>query len=118
MAQKVEALDQRRYRRQTKQGGCRPVIYIDIYWTTTHSAQEVGRRIKWVSMIRKERRCHLKSVPTATNWMATMKYEQMEACGVYKRIDIDKKDFDALIKASLDEYPTFNREYEESCILK
>ena len=50
--------------------------------------------------------------------MATMKYEQMEACGVYKRIDIDKKDFDALIKASLDEYPTFNREYEESCILK
>lgn len=73
MAQKVEALDQRRYRRQTKQGGCRPVIYIDIYWTTTHSAQEVGRRIKWVSMIRKERRCHLKSVPTATNWIRTMK---------------------------------------------
>ena len=50
--------------------------------------------------------------------MATMKYEQMEACGVYKRIDVDKKDFDALIKASLDEYPTFNREYEEKCVFK
>ena len=50
--------------------------------------------------------------------MATMKYEQMEACGVYKRIDVDKKDFGALIKASLDEYPTFNREYEENCVFK
>lgn len=50
--------------------------------------------------------------------MATMKYEQMEACGVYKRTDIEKKDFDALIKASLDEYPTFNREYEEKCVFK
>ena len=50
--------------------------------------------------------------------MATMKYEQMEVCGVYKRIDVDKKDFDALIKASLDEYPTFNREYEEKCVFK
>lgn len=50
--------------------------------------------------------------------MATMKYEQMEACDVYRRIDVDKKDFDALIKASLDEYPTFNREYEEKCVFK
>lgn len=50
--------------------------------------------------------------------MATMKYEQMEACGVYKRTDVEKKDFDALIKASLDEYPTFNREYEEKCVFK
>ncbi|MBQ2902266.1 MAG: 1-acyl-sn-glycerol-3-phosphate acyltransferase [Agathobacter sp.] len=50
--------------------------------------------------------------------MATMKYEQMETCGVYKRCDVDKEDFDALIKASLDEYPTFNREYEEKCVFK
>lgn len=50
--------------------------------------------------------------------MATMKYEQMETCGVQKRSDVDKKDFDALIKASLDEYPTFNREYEEKCVFK
>ena len=50
--------------------------------------------------------------------MATMKYEQMETCGVYKRSDVDKEDFDVLIKASLDEYPTFNREYEEKCVFK
>lgn len=50
--------------------------------------------------------------------MATMKYEQMETCGVYKKSDVDKEDFDALIKASLDEYPTFNREYEEKCVFK
>lgn len=47
-----------------------------------------------------------------------MKYEQMETCGVYKKSDVDKEDFDALIKASLDEYPTFNREYEEKCVFK
>lgn len=50
--------------------------------------------------------------------MATMKYEQMEACGVYSRTNEDKSDFEALIKASLDEYPTFNREYEETCVFK
>lgn len=50
--------------------------------------------------------------------MATMKYEQMEACGMYKRTDVDKEDFETLIKASLDEYPTFNREYEERCVFK
>lgn len=50
--------------------------------------------------------------------MATMKYEQMEACGVYNRVDVDKKDFEDLIRASLDEYPTFNREYEEKCVFK
>ena len=50
--------------------------------------------------------------------MATMKYEQMVDCGVYNRVDVDKKDFDALIKASLDEYPTFSREYEEKCVFK
>lgn len=48
MAQKVEVLDLRRFSRHTKQGGCRPVIYIDIYWTITHSAQEVGRNIMTV----------------------------------------------------------------------
>lgn len=42
----------------------------------------------------------------------------MEACGVYSRTNEDKSDFEALIKASLDEYPTFNREYEETCIFK
>ena len=50
--------------------------------------------------------------------MATMKYEQMEACGVYKRTDVEKKEFEDLIRASLDEYPTFNREYEEKCVFK
>lgn len=50
--------------------------------------------------------------------MATMKYEQTESCGVYRRINVDRKDFEALIKASLDEYPTFKREYEETCIFK
>ena len=50
--------------------------------------------------------------------MATMKYEQMEASGVYKRVDISKKDFETLIEASLHEYPTFNREYEEKCVFK
>lgn len=50
--------------------------------------------------------------------MATMKYEQMEACGVYRRTDVDKKEFETLIKASLEEYPTFNREYEEKCVFK
>lgn len=50
--------------------------------------------------------------------MATMKYEQMEACGMYKRTDVDKEDFETLIKASLGEYPTFNREYEEKCVFK
>lgn len=50
--------------------------------------------------------------------MATMKYEQFESCGVYKRTDVDKKEFEALIKASLEEYPTFNREYEEKCVFK
>ena len=50
--------------------------------------------------------------------MATMKYEQMVACGVYNRVDVDKKDFENLIRASLDEYPTFNREYEEKCVFK
>lgn len=50
--------------------------------------------------------------------MATMKYEQMEACGVYKRADVDKKEFEVLIQASLEEYPTFNREYEENCVFK
>lgn len=50
--------------------------------------------------------------------LATMKYEQMEACGVYKRTDVDKKEFETLIKASLEEYPAFNREYEENCVFK
>lgn len=50
--------------------------------------------------------------------MATMKYEQMGACGVYKRTDVDKKEYEGLIKASLEEYPTFNREYEEKCVFK
>lgn len=50
--------------------------------------------------------------------MATMKYEQMEACGAYKRADVVKKDFEDLIKATLDEYPTFNRKYEEKCVFK
>ncbi len=50
--------------------------------------------------------------------MATMKYEQMEACGIYSRANSNKSDFETLIKASLDEYPTFNREYEETCIFK
>ena len=36
MAQKVEALDRRRYRRQTKQGGCRPVIYLLMYTGRQH----------------------------------------------------------------------------------
>ena len=48
--------------------------------------------------------------------MATMKYEQMEACGVYKRCDVKRTDFETLIKTSLDEYPTFKREYEEMCV--
>lgn len=42
----------------------------------------------------------------------------MECCGVYKRADVDRKGFENLIKASLDEYPTFNREYEEKCVFK
>lgn len=50
--------------------------------------------------------------------MATMKYEQMEACGVYKRLDVKRTDFETLIKASLDEYPTFKREYEKTCVFK
>lgn len=50
--------------------------------------------------------------------MATMKYEQIEACGVHKRADVDKKEFEDLIKASLEEYPTFNIEYEEKCVFK
>ena len=45
-------------------------------------------------------------------------HEQVEACGVYKWIDVNMKDFEALIRASLDEYPTFNREYEEKCVFK
>lgn len=50
--------------------------------------------------------------------MAAMKYEQMEACGVYSRTNVNKSDFNALIKASLDEYPTFKLEYEETCVFK
>lgn len=42
----------------------------------------------------------------------------MKCCGVYKRADVDRKGFEALIKASLDEYPTFKREYEEMCVFK
>lgn len=50
--------------------------------------------------------------------MATMKYEQMEKCGVYSRNVTDKADFEALIAKSLDEYPAFHREYEETCVFK
>jgi len=50
--------------------------------------------------------------------IASMKYKQMEVCGVYTRRDVEKKDFDTLIKVSLDEYPTFNRKYEETCVFK
>lgn len=42
----------------------------------------------------------------------------MENCGVHSRNTIDKTDFETLIKASLDEYPTFNQEYEEKCVFK
>lgn len=50
--------------------------------------------------------------------MAAMKYEQMEACGIYKRCDVNRTDFETLIKVSLDEYPTFKQEYEKTCVFR
>lgn len=90
-----------------------PIVPISIHYVDDKIYSTVGEPI-----IIKSNEDSIIAITRLRDVMATIKYKQMEACGVYKRIAVDKKDFDALIKASLDEYPTFNREYEESCILK
>lgn len=90
-----------------------PIVPISIHYAEDKIYSTVGEAI--IVTVGEDA---ISAITRLRDVMATMKYEQMEACGVYKRIDVDKKDFDALIKASLDEYPTFNREYEENCVFK
>lgn len=90
-----------------------PIVPISIHYAENKIYSTVGEPI--IIGINEDA---ITAITQLRDIMATMKYEQMEVCGVYNRVDVDKKDFEDLIRASLDEYPTFNREYEEKCVFK
>lgn len=90
-----------------------PIIPISIHYAEDKIYSTVGNEV-----IATADENPISAITRLRDTMATMKYEQMECCGVYKRTDVDRKDFETLIKASLDEYPTFKREYEETCVFK
>lgn len=90
-----------------------PIVPISIYYNEDKIYSRVGEQLTVTPD-----EDAITAVTRLRDTMATMKYEQMEASGVYKRLDVDRTGFETLIKASLDEYPTFNREYEETCIFK
>lgn len=90
-----------------------PIVPISIHYAGDKIYSTIGK-----SVVVTADEDAISAVTRLRDTMATMKYEQMETCGVYKRADIDRKDFEVVIKASLDEYPTFKREYEEMCVFK
>lgn len=90
-----------------------PIVPISIHYAGDRVYSRVGK-----PLIVTDNEDAITAITKLRDIMATMKYEQMEACVVYKRADVDKKDFEDLVKASLDEYPTFKREYEEMCVFK
>lgn len=90
-----------------------PIVPISIYYTGEKIYSKVGELLSVTPT-----EDAITAITRLRDDMATMKYEQMEACGVYSRTNEDKSYFETLIKASLDEYPTFNREYEETYIFK
>lgn len=85
-----------------------PIVPISIHYVGDRIYSRVGEPL----MVTTDKEA-IMVITSLRDIMATMKYVQIEACGVYKRTDVDKKDFEALVKDSLDEYPTFKREYEE-----
>lgn len=90
-----------------------PIVPISIHYAGDRIYSRVGEPLRMT-----DNEDAITAITRLRDIMATMKYEQMEACGVHKRTDVNKKDFEALIQASLDEYPTFKREYEELCVFK
>lgn len=88
-----------------------PIIPISIHYSSNKIYSSVGELF-----VVNEKEDAITAITRLRDAMATMKYEQMETCGIYRRQNVDKSDFEALIKESLDDYPTFNREYEESCV--
>lgn len=90
-----------------------PIIPVSIYYGRNKIYSNVG-----VPFTVNEKEDAVTAVTHLRDAMATMKYEQMETCGIYNRQNVDQSDFEALIKSSLEDYPTFNREYEESCVLR
>lgn len=90
-----------------------PIIPISIYYDNDIIYSKVGEPLTVT-----ENEDTITAIEHLRDAMATMKYEQMEVCGVYKREDVDKSKFDQLINKSLTEYPTFKREYEETCVFR
>lgn len=90
-----------------------PIVPISIHYSGDKIHSRVGEALTVT-----DNEDAITAITRLRDVLATMKYEQMEACGVYRRTDVDKKEFEILIKASLEEYPTFNREYEENCVFK
>lgn len=90
-----------------------PIIPISIHYNGDKIYSSVGEPL---TVYKKEEAAT--AIILLRDTMATMKYYQMEYCGVYNRLSKDKLDFQTLIKNSLDEYPTFNYEYEKTCIFR
>lgn len=90
-----------------------PIVPISIYYAGDKIYSRVGEPLAVATD-----EDAITAIAHLRDTMATMKYEQMEACGVNQRQDVDREEFTELIKRSLDEYPTFNQEYEKMCVFR